>query len=460
MRFNVIGRLERGRFLQRGIRLRSVSRNLSVPDHGSNKMRVLLISPNTEKINIPVLPLGLACVAAATHRAGHVVSLLDLMAEGNSRQGLRRAIEGFRPEIIGVSVRNIDDQKMENPKLLLDPVREIVTICRGLTEAPVILGGAGYSIFPEAVLSFSGADMGIQGEGEIVFPELVERLGKGASLSGLPGLYLRGYGLQCERVFAKGLDELPLPGPDLWINPSQTGEALMPVQTRRGCALGCSYCSTGTIEGRLIRRRSSDALIEWMTRWHEAGTRRFYFVDNTFNLPVSYAKEICRKLIDHSLGIRWWSIVYPKGIDEELARLMAGAGCEQVSLGFESGSEQILKKMNKRFLPDEVREASELFFNQGIKQMGFLLLGGPGETRKSVEESRAFADSLRIDSLKITAGIRIYPQTDLARQALDEGLISDRDDLLSPRFYLQKGLEGWLPETLKDWMVTRPHWTT
>ena len=421
-------------------------------------MRVLLISANTEKINMPTLPLGLACVAAATQRAGHEVAMADLMTENDPRSVLKETIEGFRPNIIGISVRNIDDQRMENPRLLLYPVKEIVTVCRGLSEAPIVLGGAGYSIFPESALSFLGADMGIQGEGEVVFPELVNRMELSADLSGLSGLYLQGQARQCERVFAKDLDRLPLPDPDLWSSPSQKEEIWMPVQTRRGCSLSCSYCSTGTIEGRLLRRRSPDTVVQWIARWRKTRIRQFYFVDNTFNLPPSYAKEICRKLIGHDLNIRWWGIIYPKQVDDELVRLMARAGCEQVAIGFESGDEQILKSMNKRFTTKEVREASEIFSDHGIKQMGFLLLGGPGETRDSVEESLIFGDSLKLDTLKITAGVRIYPHTLLAKVAIDQGLISPHNDLFLPRFYLAKGLENWLPETLNNWMATRPRW--
>jgi radical SAM superfamily enzyme YgiQ (UPF0313 family) len=421
-------------------------------------MRVLLISANTEKINMPTLPLGLACVAAATQKAGYNVTMVDLMTEKDTGSVLKEKIEGFRPEIIGISVRNIDDQNMENPIFLLDPVKEIVAGCRSLSEATIVLGGAGYSIFPESALSFLGADMGIQGEGEMVFPALIERLERGTSLSGLPSLYLPGHGLQCKRGFAKNLDIMPLPHTDLWPTPSQKEELWMPVQTRRGCPLGCSYCSTGTIEGRMIRRHSPEAIVRWIARWRETGVHQFYFVDNTFNLPPSYAKEICRKLIDFGLGIRWWSILYPKDVDEELVGLMARAGCEQVSLGFESGSERILRSMNKRFTPKEVRQISETLSDYGIRRMGFLLLGSTGETRESVEESLGFADSLKLNNLKITAGVRIYPQTSLAKRATEEGVIAPQDDLLLPRFYMAKGLRDWLREFLKNSATTRPHW--
>jgi radical SAM superfamily enzyme YgiQ (UPF0313 family) len=310
-------------------------------------MRVLLISANTEKINMPALPLGLACVAAATQKAGHDVAMVDLMTEKDTPSVLKEAIEGFCPDLIGLSVRNIDDQNMEHPRFLLDPVKEIVAGCRSLSGATIVLGGAGYSLFPEGALSFLGADMGIQGEGEVIFPDVIERIEQGASLLGLPGLYLPGHGLPCERMFAKSLDRLPLPNPDLWSTPSRKEELWMPVQTRRGCPLSCTYCSTGTIEGRMLRRHSPERIVEWIARWRKVGVRHFYFVDNTFNLPASYAKEICRKLIDQDLNIRWWSILYPKHVDKELAAYMARAGCEQVSLGFESGSERILKRCDR-----------------------------------------------------------------------------------------------------------------
>jgi radical SAM superfamily enzyme YgiQ (UPF0313 family) len=407
---------------------------------------------------MPTLPLGLACVAAATQKAGHDVAMVDLMIEKDTRSVLQEAIEGFRPDIIGISVRNIDDQNMENPRFLLDPVKEIIAGCRSLSEATIVLGGAGYSIFPESALSFLGADMGIQGEGEVVFPDLIERRKRGADLSGLSGLYLPGHGFQYKRMFAKNLDTLPLPDTDLWYRPSQKEELWMPVQTRRGCPLSCSYCTTETIEGRVIRRHSSEAIVQWIARWRKAGVHQFYFVDNTFNLPPSHAKEICRELIDHGLNIRWWCILYPKHVDKELVGLMARAGCERVSMGFESGSERILKNMNKRFTPKEVGQISEMLSEHGIRRMGFLLLGSPGETRESVEESLVFADSLNLDTLKITAGVRIYPHTSLAKMAIDEGVISSHNDLLLPRFYLAKGLEDWLPETLKKWAAMRPHW--
>ena len=102
--------------------------------------------------------------------------------------------------------------------------------------------------------------------------------------------------------------------------------------------------------------------------------------------------------------------------------------------------------------------AADLFAEHGILQNGFLMLGGPGETRETVEESLAFADSLPLATLQITLGIRLYPGTDLAETALQDGIITPEDDLLPPRFYLKPELADWLDETVARWAAQRPHW--
>ncbi|NPU85512.1 MAG: radical SAM protein [Syntrophaceae bacterium] len=419
-------------------------------------MRVLLISANTEQINILPLPLGLNCVAMAVRNAGHEVRLLDLMVERDYHSSVREVVLEFSPDIVGISVRNIDDQEIEGTRFLLDPVKRVVRECRDATEAPIVLGGAGYSIFPEAALEYLEADMGIQGEGEAAFPLLLDRIERKESLAGTPGLHVRGLGLMGPRMFADNLDALPLPDAALSaLSAPDHKECWMPMQSRRGCPMDCSYCSTATIEGRAVRRRSPESFLRGIAAHVEAGFRHFYFVDNTFNLPRADAREICTRLIESRLGISWRCIFYPGSVDPELIRLMAGAGCTEVSLGFESGCESILKRLNKKFGPDDVRRSSDLLRDAGIRRMGFLLLGGPGETRETVEKSLSFVDSLNLDSLKITVGIRIYPHTSLARDAVREGLLLPGDNLFRPRFYLVPELREWLPNTVKCWMADR-----
>jgi len=412
-------------------------------------MKVLLIAANTERLNMVTIPLGLGLVCAATRSAGHEVAFLDLLCETDPRGAVKRAMADFAPEVIGISVRNIDDQCRENPRFLLGPVREVVDECRAGSMAPVVLGGAGYSIFPREALAFLGADYGVAGDGEAAFAALLERLAAGQSPAGLPGVYAAGGAPGTPRAESRDLDALPL-----WddaLAPAATEDLWIPVQSRRGCPNDCSYCSTSRIQGRRIRRRSPRRVVEAIARLARAGHRRFYFVDNSFNLPERYALELCEALAALDPPVIWRCILYPERVRARLVRAMAAAGCHEVSLGFESGCPRILREMNKRFTPEDVRRTSDLLAAHGIRRFGFLLLGGPGETRESVEESLAFARSLHLDELRITVGIRIYPGTPLAGRAVAEGVIASEADLLHPRFYLAPGLEPWIhPRVARD----------
>lgn len=208
----------------------------------------------------------------------------------------------------------------------------------------------------------------------------------------------------------------------------------------------------------MLRKYSPQTVVEGIRRYIESGFHRFFFVDNTFNLPPSYAKELCDAIISAGLTIKWRCIVYPWKLDDALIQKMAKAGCKEVSFGFESGSENILQCMNKRFTTDDVRRISETLKKHRIRRMGFLLLGGPGETKDTVEQSLYFADSLNLEAMKITTGIRIYPYTTLAKVAVQEGVITPEEELLFPKFYLVAALKDWLSETVKIWMKDRPHW--
>jgi radical SAM superfamily enzyme YgiQ (UPF0313 family) len=409
-------------------------------------MRVLFISAANDAGSMTPLPLGLACVAGAAEIAGHDVRLLTLCTDADCENELKQVIGLFSPDVLGLSVRNIDDQNLQNPRFLLESLKKIVTICRARSR-PIVLGGAGYSIFPESALAYLGADFGIRGEGEAAFPALLTWLEGGRQSSPPPATYFPD-GSHTPTVYAAKLDSFPLPVPRLWLHLPESRTMRVPIQSRRGCPLDCIYCSTSLIEGKPVRERSPESLVAWLAALRQNGFRYFYFVDSTFNLPPSYAKELCRKLIEANLELDWWAIVYPKWVDLELVKLMAKAGCTEVSLGFESGSDTVLPQLNKQFTSAEVGAISEAFRSVGIKRHGFLLLGGPGETRKTVEDSLEFADGLRLDALKITVGLRIYPQTPLALTAVAHGLLKPDDNLLTPRFYITPSLREWLPERI------------
>lgn len=408
-------------------------------------MRVLLISANTERINMPTIPLGLMLVAAAAKRSGNDVHFLDLMFKENPEPALIGKIKELEPEVIGISVRNIDDQSLESPEFFLKNVRPVIEWCKGACSAPVVLGGAGYSIFPDPVLEYLGADFGIHGEGEEIFPMILERISHGEDPSTLPGVHVSGRKGCMEQKFCTDLDAFPLPEYELWSEfDPKSEDTWIPIETRRGCPNFCSYCSTSSIQGSVVRTRSPLLVAAYMEKLFRLGFKQFYVVDNSFNIPESQGLEFCNAIANLHLDIQWKAILYPHGVTEKLIRSMKRAGCIEVALGFESGCKHILKRMNKHFDPDEVRCVCRMLADNQIRRIGFLLLGAPGETRESVRESMDFANSLDLDGLRTTVGIRIYPGTGLEKKALSEGVITSNDDLLLPRFYLEKEVDPWI----------------
>jgi len=420
-------------------------------------MKILLLHISEGAKCLPVAPLGMACVAAAAARAGHQVHRLVLPPE-EMKARLPGLLSRLAFDAIGISVRNIDDQRRVDPVFFPQQVRRVVDLCRRCSSAPLIVGGAGFSIFPQRILDYLGADYGIRGEGEISFVDLLDRLQNHQPVEDIGGLVLPGRSTAAPGRFPDlATVPLPLPGRDLPL-PAPSADLWVPFQTRRGCAMDCSYCSTASIEGRPLRRRPIGQAVANLKEYLAAGYRQFFLVDNTFNLPESYAVELCETMQAAGCSCVWKAIVYPWRMSERLVRAMAGAGCEEVSLGFESGSPGVLRRMNKRYNPEDVIGVSRLFSRYGIKRLGFLLLGGPGETRDTVLESLQFADDLECEALKITVGLRIYPGTPLEGVALREGVITAATDLLRPTFYLAPGLEAWLPATVAAWAAERPHW--
>ena len=157
------------------------------------------------------LPLGLNCVALAAGNAGHQVELIDLMSNADPRAALSEAIGRFDPRVIGISVRNVDNQNMREPRFLLAPTKSIVSFCRRHSNAPIVVGGSGFSIFAVAALRYLDADMGVRGEGEIPFRLLLDALEQGGDLSGIAGLCFPGKPVQQGYAERAALAGVPIP---------------------------------------------------------------------------------------------------------------------------------------------------------------------------------------------------------------------------------------------------------
>src|SRR5207237_3181205 len=225
--------------------------------------RVLLVSTNRERQPYPVVPNGLACVASALDAAGHSVEFLDLCFAKNPVASARAAVSSFRPDVIGVSVRNIDNSDAIALRHYTPEAREVLRALRdSAPSARVIAGGAAFGVAPEALFRDLGVDYAVAGDGERASVALVDALSSATAIEALPGLVRDRNGTV---VFTPpgedaDLDSLPRPGLHRWIDLAryQRHGATIPIQTKRGCVYKCIYCTYRHTEGWGSRTRNPE----------------------------------------------------------------------------------------------------------------------------------------------------------------------------------------------------------
>jgi radical SAM superfamily enzyme YgiQ (UPF0313 family) len=404
--------------------------------------RILLISANQCAAPDPVFPLGLAYLSAALRQAGHECLWLDRLADAEQFNDKVRAA---RPDLVGISLRNIDDVLIRNRETYFDDVPGLVALIHNELHCPVILGGSGFSIFPEALLQLTGADFGIAGEGERSFVELIEALRDNRGVQAIPGVLYRENG-KVRRTPAEGrpfdgrLSDADRPASTA-AHYLQTG-SMLNVQTQRGCAFRCCYCTYPVIEGRLHRRRPPGLIADEFEQLTRQGARYAFIVDSVFNSSERHVSEICEALIRRQNKLSWGCFLRPQGLTPELMNLLARAGLKHIEFGTDSFCDEVLAAYHKDLTFAEILSASDLARRENIDFCHFLISGGPGETLETLE--RGFQNSQLLEGAVIMAvvGMRVYPGTALFEQVIAQGRISRETDLLKPVYYLADGLSA------------------
>jgi radical SAM superfamily enzyme YgiQ (UPF0313 family) len=402
--------------------------------------RILLLNLNSYDQPYPVYPLGLAYLEGALREAGYTTRLWDGRM---SSESMEEAIAGFEPDLVGVSMRNIDNVQYHNPRSFVQDVVDCCRRIRAATAAPLVLGGSAFSVFPRELFELTGVDYGIQGEGEHTLLRLIACLQKGAALDGIGGLYYRDAAGAVKWLPTHPNDVVFTSEPhhDPALLKAYVDQGSLPgVQTQRGCPLRCCYCTYPLIEGKRSRYRSGRQVVEEMRRLVELGVRYTFIVDSVFNTRPDHVAQICEALIDAKLDMEWECFLRPRNATRELLQLMKRAGLRHVEFGSDSFSDPVLKSYGKSFAFDEVQKASESAYALGLNYSHFLILGGPGETPETLEETLTRAQTLPGAYYFATIGMRVYPDTPLWRLLDPEKNGETRADYLpKPRFYLAPG---------------------
>ena len=393
-------------------------------------MKVLLLSANTLQAPYPVYPLGLDYVAAALEPS-HAVAIIDLNATGSG--AVADAVREFGPDLVGVSLRNVDTTDHTDPRGFVADYRRLVeTVRRAAGTTPIVLGGSGFSLFPLEILTASGADFGIVGEGERL-ARLIGALEEGRNPADVPGV-----------VTAGGICPAG-PGPEIGRRrPAAAAEHLgyylarggmLNLQTQRGCPFGCIYCTYPLIEGRRLRRADPQSAAREAMALQEAGARYLFVTDSSFNADPNHSLAVARAFVHAGLSIPWGAFFTPLAPPAGFFQRMAEAGCTHVEFGTDALCDAVLRAYGKPFDTAQVLSAHREAAAAGLHVAHYLLLGGPGENAATLEETLSQVDKLERTVLFFFCGMRVYPNTRLWRRAVAEGVIEAQTALLEPVFY-------------------------
>lgn len=421
-------------------------------------MNILIISTNRNQFPMPVIPVGACMIAETAQNAGYKVRLLDLMFERDPMKTVQEELRRFKPDVVGFSIRNIDNNDMQSPSFYIKELLPIIKAVRSEVSVDIILGGAAVSVMPEALLRYTGASFAVTGDGETVFIELLNRLSEGRSPKDLPGV-------SCieEDTFKSNAQPLSTNNyhcwsPDFcrWIDVKAYSKRLttIPLQSKVGCHFKCIYCTYRKIEGSKYRLSNPEEAVNMVIGLASRGLRHIEFVDNVFNSPYDHALSICESLAKVKHGASLQSLeLNPLFIDDTLITEMERAGFSGMGITVESASDSVLSGLGKGFTAEHVYNAAEVIRRHKMPCVWIFMMGGPNETRATVAETLRFAENyIRPQDVAFFGlGIRIYPGTELESLARQQGVLSlTPENMLEPVFYISPTIEySWMQKRVK-----------
>src|SRR3972149_4221785 len=389
----------------------------------------------------PVYPLGLAYISTAAYQHGHDVQIFDPNTTANPYEELESRIISFSPDIIGISLRNIDNQYRIAPcyyykhfQYLLGKIRETTP------NTKIIVGGAGFSMFANKIMERNPSiDFGIYLEGEESLPELLDNLDKPESVR---GIYIRTEGKVLFTGFRPVPDfkKLSIPKRDILnITPYLNHMESIGIQTRRGCPLKCTYCNYPQLNGNVLRIRAVKDVcdeIEYLVRQYHI--KQFMFADGVFNAPLRHSEEICEEIIKRGLKVKWSAWMELKHIPKHFLLLAIKAGCTSITFSPDAVSQSALNALQKELNEKDVKDSLKLF--TGNKDFGDLnvtysiFVNPPGETFTGILKTILFYLKAKL-FLRGRGGpflnwIRLEPETKAFQYALKKGIIKKHIDLL------------------------------
>ena len=360
-------------------------------------MKIALLSPKWNEMVNSYPSLGLAYLAAVLEERRHEVRIFDFgLDPGRPLADEVADVVRFQPALIGITSMTSAYHSVE----------QTLHVLRSQTDAKIVLGGPHATVFPERTMQEQpSVDYLVYGEGEETLLELVDVLHGRREPASVAGLCYRENGqVACNtaRPLIPDLDALPFPARhlfDLERYPLYTpeGQRMLTVLTSRGCPYNCSYCFKGIV-GRTYRQRSPENLIQELKAViADYGIRNIYFIDDLFTLDIKRLNALMDLIIKEKLDILWQCLARVDRVTPVILDKMAAAGCREIHYGIESGNQAIIDRVGKRITLEQVRNAVSWTAAAGIRAKGYFMLGLPGDTEETMEQTIEFAASLDLD---------------------------------------------------------------
>jgi radical SAM superfamily enzyme YgiQ (UPF0313 family) len=388
-------------------------------------MRVLLINPFYPISETPSPPLGLAYLAAAMEEAGAEVRVLDLVVTPYSAEMLAKILDDFQPELVGLTAVTMT---VDHAMAVVDGVK------RHNPRAVTVMGGPHVTFSaPQTLKACPSLDVAVLGEGERTMVELVRAVAAGSGFENVAGIAHRADGairFTPSRGFIADLDSLPPPARRLL--PLGRYRALgMPISmtTTRGCPHQCIFCVGRKMVGAKVRYRSPRRVVDELEAIGRLGFHQVNIVDDLFTADKGHCTAVCDEILRRGLKVRWTSFARVDTVSEEILSKMKAAGCTAVSFGVESANRAILKTIKKRITPEQVVEAVGMCARTGVTPFASFILGLPGETPETIQETMEFGSKLK--ELGLLYGFHLlapFPGTDVRERSDTYGIRILTDD--------------------------------
>lgn len=394
--------------------------------------KILLISPCFrsvyEKTNLknvaPITPhTGLAYIAGSLLDYGHEVKIFDFNLY-NDDQKFIKELNDFNPDFVGI---NFVTSLIKEANRILEMVK------KNNQKAILVGGGPHCSSEPESSLKETLLDIAVIGEGDFTILDIID----GKKFSEIKGIAYKENGkifVNERRNFIENLDILPFPAYHLYEIEKYKIPLVVakrsPViwlETSRGCPFGCIYCNKA-IFGRTYRVKSPERVVKEFIKVKKLGVKEVHILDDNFTNDIERAKKICDLLIEKNVDMTWCTAdgIRVDRVDLELLKKMKQAGCYRIHIGVESGNQDILNRIKKGITLEQVIKAVKWAKEAGLDVGGYFMIGLPGETEKTMQQTIDFAKSLNFDLAKITICIPL-PATELFNELDKRGLIKTYD---------------------------------